>query len=109
LNTFLRARNLPPGPQRDELRQLAYGLLRLYRVGIRANVLFSSINRTQEVSMATEQQIRDRAQTLWEKAGRPAGRDLEFSYAAEAELNAAKSEPDAPNASDQPNKNILPG
>jgi hypothetical protein len=63
--------------------------------------------------MATEQQLRDRAQTLWEKAGSPAGRDLEFWYAAEAELNAAESEspdvPDAPNASDQPNKNSLPG
>jgi hypothetical protein len=53
--------------------------------------------------MATEQQIRDHAQTLWEKAGSPAGRDLEFWYAAEAELNAAESEsPDAP-TSDTPN------
>jgi hypothetical protein len=65
--------------------------------------------------MANEQQIRDHAQTLWEKAGSPAGRDLEFWYAAEAELNAAESErsdaptSDAPNADDQPNKNILPG
>jgi hypothetical protein len=47
LNTFLRARNLPPGPHRDELRQLAYGLLRIYRLGMRANVLFSSIDRMQ--------------------------------------------------------------
>jgi Protein of unknown function (DUF2934) len=42
--------------------------------------------------MTTEQQIRDHAQTLWENAGRPDGRDLEFWYAAEAELNAAESE-----------------
>jgi hypothetical protein len=60
--------------------------------------------------MLTEQQIRDRAQALWEKAGRPEGRDLEFWYAAEAELNAAESESsDAPTVSDPPNKNTLPG
>jgi hypothetical protein len=58
--------------------------------------------------MATEQQIRDRAQTLWEKAGRPDGRDLEFWYAAEVELNTAERS-DAPTMSDQPNKDSLPG
>jgi hypothetical protein len=38
MNTFVRARNLPPGPHRDDLRQLAYALFRLHRLGMRANV-----------------------------------------------------------------------
>jgi hypothetical protein len=33
-----RARKLPPGPARDDLRQLARGLLKLHRNGIHANV-----------------------------------------------------------------------
>jgi hypothetical protein len=33
-----RARAMPPGPARDDLRQLAAGLLKLYRRGISANV-----------------------------------------------------------------------
>jgi hypothetical protein len=33
-----RARALPPGPAKDDLRQLAAGLLELHRKGIRANV-----------------------------------------------------------------------
>jgi hypothetical protein len=33
-----RARKLPVGPKRNSLRQLALGLLRLHRAGIRANV-----------------------------------------------------------------------
>jgi len=33
-----RARKLPPGPARNDLRQLAQGLLKLHRVGMRANV-----------------------------------------------------------------------
>lgn len=36
--------------------------------------------------MATEQQIRDYAHMLWEKAGRPEGREKEFWEAAEIEL-----------------------
>jgi hypothetical protein len=42
---------------------------------------------------------------LWEKAGRPDGREDEFWHAAEAELNAERvsSEPD------QPNKTTIPG
>ena len=57
----------------------------------------------------TEQQIRDHAHALWEKAGRPDGRDLEFWHAAEAELNAESESLDAPTGSNQPNKTILPG
>jgi hypothetical protein len=59
--------------------------------------------------MATEQQIRDYAHKLWEKAGKLEGRDAEFWHAAEVGLNATGESPDPPNASDQPNKTILPG
>jgi len=37
-NTLLRARKLPPGPYRNDLRQLGVGLLRLYKMGLVANV-----------------------------------------------------------------------
>jgi len=59
--------------------------------------------------MATEAQIRDYAHTLWEKAGRPKGRDLEFWHAAEVELNEESESPDAPTISDQPNPRSVPG
>jgi hypothetical protein len=36
--TLRRARKLPPSPYRSDLRQLALGLLRLHRKGIRGNV-----------------------------------------------------------------------
>jgi hypothetical protein len=42
---------------------------------------------------------------LWEKAGRPDGRDEEFWYAAQAELNAGNESPEP----DQPNKTTIPG
>lgn len=59
--------------------------------------------------MATEQQIRDYAHLLWERAGKPEGRDTEFWRAAEVELNAESESPDAPKEIDQPNKITLPG
>jgi hypothetical protein len=59
--------------------------------------------------MATEEQIRDYAHLLWEKAGRPGGRDVEFWHAAEVELNAESESPDSPTESDQPNKTTIPG
>jgi hypothetical protein len=37
-DVLLRARALPPGPAKDDLRQLAAGLLKLHRDGMRANV-----------------------------------------------------------------------
>jgi hypothetical protein len=37
-NALLRARRLPPGPYRNDLRQLGVGLLKLYKKGLRANV-----------------------------------------------------------------------
>jgi hypothetical protein len=46
--------------------------------------------------MATEQQIRDYAHTLWENAGKPEGRHEEFWHAAEVELNNQSRSPDAP-------------
>jgi hypothetical protein len=36
-NTFLRARKLPFGPHRNDLRQLAFALQRLHKMGIKAN------------------------------------------------------------------------
>jgi hypothetical protein len=36
-NTLLRARKLPPGPYRNDLRQLGVGLLKLYKRGLRGN------------------------------------------------------------------------
>ncbi len=59
--------------------------------------------------MATEEQIRNYAHQLWEKAGQPEGRDEEFWHAAEVELNAESDSPDAPTQSAQPNKTTLPG
>jgi len=59
--------------------------------------------------MATEQQIREYAHELWEKAGRPEGKDTYFWHAAEVELNAESDSPDAPTESTQPNKTTLPG
>jgi hypothetical protein len=37
-NTLRRARALPPGPYKNDLRQLGAALLRLYKFGMRANV-----------------------------------------------------------------------
>jgi hypothetical protein len=37
-NTLLRARKLPKGPYRNDLRQLGVGLLRLYKTGLNENV-----------------------------------------------------------------------
>jgi hypothetical protein len=37
VDTFRRARRLPPGSHRDDLRQLAFGLLKLHKRGIKAN------------------------------------------------------------------------
>jgi hypothetical protein len=59
--------------------------------------------------MATEDQIRYYAHLLWEKAGRPEGRDMEFWHAAEVELNAESESPDAPTEMTPPNKKSLPG
>ncbi|MGY3487159.1 hypothetical protein ACVW1C_005042 [Bradyrhizobium sp. USDA 4011] len=59
--------------------------------------------------MASEQQIRDYAHLLWERAGKPEGRDTEFWHAAEVELNAESESPDAPTEIDQPNRGTLPG
>lgn len=46
--------------------------------------------------MATEEQIRNYAHLLWDRAGRPQGRADEFWHAAEVELNAESESPDAP-------------
>lgn len=61
--------------------------------------------------MASEEQIRNYAHLLWDKAGRPEGRDTEFWHAAEVELNAESESPDAPTETTQaqPNKATLPG
>jgi hypothetical protein len=59
--------------------------------------------------MATEKQIRNYAHQLWEKAGQPQGRDMEFWHAAKVELNAESESPDAPTETTQPNNSSLPG
>jgi hypothetical protein len=59
--------------------------------------------------MATEEQIRNYAHLLWEKAGRREGKADDFWHAAEVELNAENESPDAPTESTQPNKNTFPG
>ncbi|MBW7970029.1 DUF2934 domain-containing protein [Bradyrhizobium sp. BR 10289] len=58
--------------------------------------------------MADEALIRTYAYQLWEKAGRPQGRDQEFWDAAKAEVDAESEIPD-PSAEQQPNKDTLPG
>ena len=51
----------------------------------------------------TIKQIRDYAYGLWEKAGRPQGRDAEFWHAAAIELTERQI-PDAPTPADQSTK-----
>ncbi|WP_420971838.1 DUF2934 domain-containing protein [Bradyrhizobium sp. B120] len=53
--------------------------------------------------------MRDYAHLLWEREGKPEGRDAEFWHAAEVELNAESESPDAPAETDQPNKTTIPG
>jgi hypothetical protein len=77
---------------------LAYGLLKLYSLGMRADVeVFSSPSTMQKDFW----QSNSKSETTRRHFGKKLeGRDLEFWYAADAELNAAESEgPDAPNAS----------
>ena len=59
------------------------------------SIRISSRVSNQEAFLATEQQIRDYAHMLWEQAGKPEGRDIEFCHAAEVELNAESESPDA--------------
>jgi hypothetical protein len=65
-----------------------------------------AVKATSEARMALEEQIRNYAYQLWEKAGRPEGRDQEFWEAAKSELDAEDENPDTAN---QPNARILPG
>ena len=44
------------------------------------------------MSEPTDEQIRERAQQLWEAAGRPKGREQEFWYRAEKELKGGVAE-----------------
>jgi len=55
--------------------------------------------------MATEEQIRNYAHLLWDKAGKPEGRADDFWHAAEVELNAESGSPDATTKSTQSDKN----
>ena len=59
-----------------------------------------------ELSKVSEDQIRNYAHQLWEKAGKPEGRHDEFWHAAESELAAEDKNPDAAN---QPNEKTVPG
>ena len=55
----------------------------------------------------TEDQIRQRAQEIWERNHRPDGRDEEFWYQAECELQHEASQGDVPGAPKSPG--VLPG
>jgi hypothetical protein len=55
----------------------------------------------------TDDQIRQRAQEIWERNHRPDGRDEEFWYQAERELHHEASQGDVPGAPQTPG--ILPG
>jgi Protein of unknown function (DUF2934) len=46
--------------------------------------------RARAIAKPTERRIRRRAKELWEQAGRPAGRDLEFWLQAEQEFREAE-------------------
>src|SRR5215468_10303727 len=69
--------------------------------GIRAGAAFASRRDPRHNhGMSRQDRIRERAYQLWEQAGRPSGRDLEFWARAEAELRVAV--PRAPAAPAQP-------
>ena len=55
----------------------------------------------------TEEQIRQRAQEIWERNHRPDGRDEEFWYEAERELQLDASQGNVPGAAQPPG--VLPG
>ena len=55
----------------------------------------------------TEDQIRQRAQEIWERNHRPDGRDEEFWYQAERELRQDASQGNVPGAAQPPG--VLPG
>jgi len=55
----------------------------------------------------SEDQIRQRAQEIWERNHRPDGRDEEFWYQAERELQQEASRGDVPGAPEAPR--VLPG
>lgn len=54
----------------------------------------------------SKEQLQNYARQLWEKAGRPQGRDAEFLQAAKSELDA---ESETVDPGDQPNRNTMPG
>jgi hypothetical protein len=56
-----RARKLPVGPARNDLRQLAQGLLNLHRLGVQANVQFVSENDERRLSIEYQQADHSRA------------------------------------------------
>jgi hypothetical protein len=53
------------------------------------------MNKTIEQTGADESYVSRLAYELWENAGRPAGRDLEFWLAAEAKVHATAQRPTA--------------
>jgi hypothetical protein len=58
------------------------------------------------MSRYPDDQVRNYAHQLWEKAGRPEGRSDEFWRQAEIELDA---EGEAAEPNDQPNAGTMPG
>src|SRR5215468_10290365 len=65
--------------------------------GIRAGAAFASRRDPRHNhGMSRQDRISERAYQLWEQAGRPSGRDLEFWARAEAELRFAPPPAPAP-------------
>jgi hypothetical protein len=54
------------------------------------------MNKTIAQTLSDESNVSRVAYQLWEDAGRPVGRDLEFWLAAEAKVRAATAQPAAP-------------
>jgi hypothetical protein len=57
--------------------------------------------KAKKMEKPTEEQIRERAQKIWEQNHRPDGRDDEFWHQAEKELSEGQL--------DEPTPDILPG
>jgi hypothetical protein len=58
------------------------------------------------MSKYPDEQVRNYAHQLWEKAGRPEGKSDEFWWQAQIELDA---EGEGVDPSDQPNASTIPG
>jgi hypothetical protein len=73
----------------------------LHGSSCRIELIYKIMNKTIETAVTLNEAGIDRlAYQLWENAGRPAGRDLEFWLAAEAQARAAATQPSAPESAE---------